>query len=171
MPVSHIRGSAYRGKRPELGSDSASELGLPAAPLSAARLAPDYRIPLSRGSLGPAALACPLASRVPLLATLSPREGVWPGRSARAPGLPPHSDVRRAGETAQFALRCCLSLVIIVQAQSHPLQAGSGQRALFLPWAHCPGRAPTSLAAPASPGAHYCGRAKAPAPFSCWKAG
>jgi hypothetical protein len=28
-----------------------------------------------------------------------------------------------------------------------------------LPRAHCPGRAPTSPAAPASPGAHYCGRA------------
>ena len=28
-----------------------------------------------------------------------------------------------------------------------------------LPWAHCPGRAPTSPAAPASPGAHYRGRA------------
>ena len=110
--------------------------------LPAACLAPDCRILLVRGSLGPATLACPPVSRVPLLATLSPREGVWPGRSARAPGLPPHSDVRRAGETAQSALRCCLSLVIIVQAQSQPLQAGSGQRTLFCPGPTAPGALP-----------------------------
>ena len=32
-------------------------------------------------------------------------------------------------------------------------------RAVVLPRARCPGRAPTSPTAPASPGAHYCGRA------------
>ena len=31
---------------------------------------------------------CSPASRAKLLATLSPLEGVWPGRSAGAPGLP-----------------------------------------------------------------------------------
>ena len=35
---------------------------------------------------------CSPASRAKLLATLSPREDVWPGRSARAPGLPLHTE-------------------------------------------------------------------------------
>ena len=34
---------------------------------------------------------CSPASRAKLLATLSPLEGVWPGRSAGAPGLPLHA--------------------------------------------------------------------------------
>ena len=35
---------------------------------------------------------CSPASRAKLLATPSPREDVWPGRSARAPGLPLHRE-------------------------------------------------------------------------------
>ena len=34
---------------------------------------------------------CSPASRAKLLATLSPLEGVWPGRSAGAPGPPLHA--------------------------------------------------------------------------------
>ena len=66
---------------------------------------------------------CSPASRAKLLATLSPREGVWPGHSARARGLPLH---RECG--GQESLRkerwLFLSLVIILGSSLQPEPLG-----------------------------------------------
>ena len=99
---------------------------------------------------------CSPASRAKLLATLSPLEGVWPGRSAGAPSLPLHAQCGGLEGRRDKRLGFVSLLLYTPRANSSQL---SGQRTSHLPWAHCPGRAPTSPAAPASPGAHYCGRA------------
>ena len=70
---------------------SASELDCQPR-LSAARLAPDCPDPPGERIPGVSYFGCSPASRAKLLATLSPREDVWPGRSARAPGLPLHRE-------------------------------------------------------------------------------
>ena len=69
---------------------------------------PGERIP------GVSYFGCSPASRAKLLATLSPREDVWPGRSARAPGLPLHTG--RGGLESLRNERClwfCLSLIVL----------------------------------------------------------
>ena len=54
---------------------------------------------------------CSPASRAKLLATLSPREDVWPGRSARARGLPLHTE-RGGLESLRKERWFCLSLIV-----------------------------------------------------------
>ena len=60
--------------------------------LPAACLAPECPDPPGERIPGVSYFGCSPASRAKLLATLSPREDVWPGRSARAPGLPLHRE-------------------------------------------------------------------------------
>ena len=54
-----------------------------------------------------------------LLATLSPREGVWPGHSARARGLPLHRECG-GSESLRTERWLFLSLVIILGSSLQP---------------------------------------------------
>ena len=87
VEVPHLLPEATRTESPS----SASELDCQPR-LSAARLAPDCPDPPGERIPGVSYFGCSPASRAKLLATLSPREDVWPGRSARAPGLPLHRE-------------------------------------------------------------------------------
>ena len=101
---------------------SASELGCRPR-LSAARLAPDCPDPPGERIPGVSYFGCSPASRAKLLATLSPREDVWPGRSARAPGLPLHTECSELER--QRNERCgSLSLLIVLGSSRQPEPPG-----------------------------------------------
>ena len=77
--------------------------------LPAACLAPECPDPPGERIPGVSYFGCSPASRAKLLATLSPREDVWPGRSARAPGLPLHRECGGVREGSATRCRFCLS--------------------------------------------------------------
>ena len=97
---------------------------------------------------------CSPASRAKLLATLSPREDVWPGRSARAPGLPLHRECGGGESAAPRAVILSLSAYC-----TRLSQALVGSVDPVCPGLTAPGALPLAQRLRLPPGAHYCGRA------------
>ena len=104
----------------------------------AACLAPECPDPPGERIPGVSYFGCSPASRAKLLATLSPREDVWPGRSARAPG-PPRCTGSAAGERGQ---RSALSILSLCYCKRLGLRAFVGSVDLVCPGPTAPGTLP-----------------------------